>query len=114
VLGPLFLFVPRTSAAQLAGLGEYSALVARYARAFDARSLRGNVPSNGPLVGGAASPSLADLSSSFTIVRSMNSVPISSKTIIRIIVATLVPMAPLVLTVIPLEELMKRLLGILF
>jgi hypothetical protein len=44
----------------------------------------------------------------------MNIVPVSSKTRIRIIVATLVPLAPLVLTVIPLEELVKRLLGILF
>lgn len=114
VLGPLFLFAPRISAAELVGLGEYSAFTARRARAFDDRWLRGNVASDESARGSAGGPSLADLFSSFNIVRSMNIVPISTKTMIRIIVITLLPLAPLVLTVIPLEELAKRLLGILF
>jgi len=114
VLGPLFLFAPRINAAELAALGEYSALTARRARALDAYWLRGNAASSGPLPTSTGSPSLADLSSGFNVVRSMRVVPISTKTIVRIIVTTLVPLAPLVLTVIPLEDLVKRLLGILF
>ena len=114
IFGPLFLFVQRIGEAELAGLGEYGAWAARYVRDFDARWLRGNAPTNEPLAGSAGIPTLADLSNSFNIVRSMNFVPITSKTIFRLAAMTLLPLAPLVLTVIPLEELIKRLLGILF
>jgi hypothetical protein len=114
ILGPLFLFVQRIGEAELAGLGEYGAWAARYVRDFDARWLRGNAPTNGPPPGGAVGPTLADLSSSFNVVRSMSVVPITTKTIFRLAAMTLLPLAPLVLTVIPLEELIKRLLGILF
>jgi hypothetical protein len=114
ILGPLFLFVRRIGEAELVGLGEYGAWAARYVREFDARWLRGNVPPNEPPPGSAGIPSLADLSNSFNIVRTMNFVPISTKTIFRLAAITLLPLAPLVLTIIPLEELIKRLLGILF
>jgi hypothetical protein len=114
ILGPLFLFVRRIGEAELTGLGEYGAWAARYVREFDARWLRSNAPTNEPLPGSAGIPSLADLSNSFNIVRSMSFVPISTKTIFRLAAMTLLPLAPLVLTVIPLEELVKRLLGILF
>jgi len=47
------------------------------------------------------------------IVRSMLAIPITKGGIVRLVVATLVPVVPLLLTMMPAEELLKRLLGVL-
>jgi len=64
-------------------------------------------------VGSADIQSLADLGNSFEVVQTMRLVPVTRDTIISIAVATLLPIVPLALTMMPLEELLKRLLGIL-
>jgi hypothetical protein len=46
------------------------------------------------------------------VVRSMRIVPVTREAILRIVAATLVPVAPLTLTMVPLEELLKRLISI--
>ena len=56
--------------------------------------------------------SLADLGNSLEIVRGMRVVPFARDTVVQLAVITLLPVAPLVLTVIPLEELLKRLLQV--
>ena len=58
--------------------------------------------------------SLADLSNSLDIVRTMRPAPITKEAITVLVAATLAPIAPLILTMIPLEELLKKLLGVLF
>jgi hypothetical protein len=113
VLGPLFLFVPHIAVAHLEGLRDYGALAARYVRGFDAKWLRGGAPVDEQLLGSADIQSLADLSNSFQIVDSMHLAPISKETVIQLVVTTIVPIAPLVLTVIPLEDLLKKLFSIL-
>ena len=47
-------------------------------------------------------------------VRGMRAVPFTRDTVLQLVVATLLPVAPLVLTMIPLEELVNRLIGVLF
>jgi hypothetical protein len=44
----------------------------------------------------------------------MNLVPFTRNTVVQLAVITLLPVAPLALTVIPLEELLKRLLQVVF
>jgi hypothetical protein len=44
----------------------------------------------------------------------MNTVPVGRDAIVRTAIATLVPLLPLLLTIMPLEELLKKLLGLLF
>jgi hypothetical protein len=44
----------------------------------------------------------------------MSAVPVSKDAILRLTAAVLVPIVPLALTMMPLEELLKKLLGILF
>ena len=44
----------------------------------------------------------------------MRLAPITKEAILQLAVATLAPVVPLALTVMPLEELLKKLLGILF
>ncbi|HEY7558236.1 MAG TPA: hypothetical protein VIH18_25865, partial [Candidatus Binatia bacterium] len=89
-------------------------LAERYVREFDAKWLRGGAPAGAPLVGSADIQSLADLANSFEVVRTMQLAPITRDALLRLVAATLVPVVPLLLTMMPLEELLKRLFGILF
>ena len=113
VLGPLLLFVPHLADARRIGLREYGTLAQRYVREFDGKWLRGGAPSEEPLLGSADIQSLADLGNSFEIVRGLKLVPFTNQTVIQLAVMTLLPVAPLLLTMVSLEELLKRLLKIL-
>jgi hypothetical protein len=114
VLGPLLLFAPQLAQAKRIGNREYGALAARYVREFDDKWLRSRASANEPLVGSADIQSLADLATSFEVVRRMQIAPITRDALVRLVVATLLPLAPLLLTMMPLEELLRKLLGILF
>jgi hypothetical protein len=114
VLGPLLLFAPQLAQAKRTGNREYGTLAERYVREFDAKWLRGGAPAGEPLVGSADIQSLADLANSFEVVRTMQIAPITRDAFLRLVAATLVPVVPLLLTMMPLEELLKRLFGILF
>jgi hypothetical protein len=114
VLGPLLLFAPQLAQAKRIGNREYGALAARYVREFDDKWLRSRASANEPLVGSADIQSLADLATSFEVVRRMQIAPITRDALVRLVVATLLPLAPQLLTMMPLEELLQKLLGILF
>lgn len=114
VFAPLLLFSLQLAQAKRAGLREYGTLAARYIRDFDSKWLRGNTPAREPLVGSADVQSLADMGNSFEGVRKMRVAPVTRDAIVQLAVATAVPVAPLLLTIMPLEELVKLLAGILF
>jgi hypothetical protein len=114
LLGPLLVFSFQLAQAKRTGLREYGTLAERYVREFDAKWVRGNPPGDEPLVGSADIQSLADLGNSYEIVRTMRLAPITRDAIIRLAAATLTPMVPLLLTMMPLEELVKMLFGIFF
>jgi hypothetical protein len=114
ILGPLLVFGPQLGAAKRAGLREYGTLAQRYVRAFDQKWLRGGAPADEPLVGSADIQSLADLGNSFEVVKGMRFVPFTLQTVLQLAVATLLPVLPLALTMISLEELLGRLLKMVF
>jgi len=114
VLGPLLVFAPQLAQTKRTGLREYGTLAERYVREFDAKWLRSAAPVDEPLVGSADIQSLADLANSFEVVRTMQIAPITRDALLRLVAATLAPVVPLALTMMPLEELLKRLFGILF
>jgi hypothetical protein len=114
VLGPLLVFAPQLAEAKRRGEREYGTLAERYVREFDAKWLRGGAPADEPLVGSGDIQSLADLANSFEVVRSMRLAPVTKDAILRLAAATLAPVAPLALTMMPLEELLKKLIGIVF
>ncbi len=114
VLGPLLLFTPHLSAARRLGLREYGTLAQRYVREFDEKWLRGGAPADEPLVGSGDIQSLADLGNSFEGIRSMSLVPFTKIAVLQLAVITLLPVAPLLLTMVSLEELVKRLLDVVF
>lgn len=114
VLGPLLVFAPQLAYAKRTGLREYGTLAERYVREFDTKWLRGGALAEEPLVGSGDIQSLADLANSFEVVRNMQLAPITKDAVLRLVAATLVPVVPLVLTMMPFEELLKKLFGILF
>ena len=114
VLGPLLVFAPPLAQTKRTGNREYGTLAERYVREFDAKWLRGGAPADEALVGSGDIQSLADLGNSFEVVRSMRIAPVTRDAIVQLAAATLLPLVPLLLTVMPLEELLKRLLGIVF
>ena len=114
VLGPLLVFAPQLVQAKRKGLRDYGTLAGRYVREFDAKWLRSGAPADEPFVGSSDIQSLADLANSYEVVRTMRIAPIAKEDILRIVAATLVPMVPLLLTMMPLEELLGKVFAILF
>jgi hypothetical protein len=114
VLGPLLVFAPQLAEAKRRGLREYGTLAERYVREFDAKWLRSGAPIKERLVGSADIQSLADLANSFEVVRTMRILPFTKEAIIQLTVVTVAPVAPLLLTMMSLEDILKKLLGIVF
>ena len=114
VLGPLLLFSPDLEQTRRFGLREYGTLAQRYVRDFDDKWLRRKGSPDEALLGSADIQSLADLGNSFDLVSRMQVVPFRKDTILQLAVITLVPVAPLLLTMMPLEQLLRQLLQIVF
>jgi hypothetical protein len=110
-LGPLLVFGPALARAKRRGLREYGLLGDRYVREFDGKWLRGGAAPGESLVGTSDIQSLADLSGSFNVVRSMRTFPFGRETVLQLVVTTALPGLPLLLTVMPLEEIVKKLVG---
>ena len=114
VVGPLLVFSPQLAETKRTGLREYGTLAQRYVRDFDAKWVRGIGSGEEQFLGTGDIQSLADLGNSFEVVRSMRIVPVTKDAMFQLAVATVAPIVPLVLTLMPLEELLKKLFGILF
>jgi len=114
VLGPLMIFSPALMRARRTGLREYGILASRYVNEFDHKWVRGGATDNEPLVGSGDIQSLADLGTSFQVIRDIDPFPFGKKTVVQLIFLTILPGLPLVLTMIPLEELILKFLGSIF
>jgi hypothetical protein len=112
VFGPLLVFSPQLSRAKRQGLLDYGTLAERYVREFDGKWLRRGAGPSEPLMGSADIQSLADMGNSFTVVRTMRVAPITRDAVLELSAAVLVPLAPLLLTVMPIEQLLKQLVGL--
>jgi hypothetical protein len=112
VVSPLLVFVPLMARARRAGLSEYGGLAQRYMREFDHKWLRGGARPEEPLLGSADVQSLADMGNSFEVVKQMKLVPFGKEMLVQLAVISLLPVAPLILTVIPLAALLDRFLQI--
>jgi hypothetical protein len=113
VVGPLAVFAPQLARAKRKGLREYGSFAQRYVRAFDRKWLRAQEPEDA-LLGTGDIQSLADLGNSYAVVKEMRLVPISKEAIFQLGVVALAPIVPLLLTLMPLDELLKRLIGVVF
>jgi hypothetical protein len=112
VLAPLFLFVAQLADAKRTGLREYGIVASRYVTDFRRKWIEDHAAKDELLVGTADIQSLADLSNSFDVVREMRLVPFGRATVLRLALMTVLPLAPLLLTMIPLEEMIDRALSV--
>jgi len=112
-LGPFLLFSVQLAQAKRQAEREYGPLAQRYAREFDTKWVRGGAPRDEPLLGSADIQSLADLGNVYTVVHTMRATPITRQAVVQLLGATLAPIAPLALTMMPIGEVAKLLFGIL-
>jgi len=112
-VGPLVVFLPQLMAARRKGLVEYGALALRYAAEFDRKWLRGGAPADEELLGSGDIQSLADIGGSFERIEQMRPVPFGLKDVTALVAACLLPMVPVLATVMPIEEVAKIVLKVL-
>jgi hypothetical protein len=113
LLGPLLCFTPALARAKRVGLAQYGKLASIYVFAFENRWIRGEVEDS-ELLGTGDIQSLSDLGQSYSVVRETRVVPFGVQDITRLAAATALPLLPLGLTVFSLEELVMRLLKVVF
>ena len=106
---PPCVFAFKLRACQEKGLSDYGVFAARYVNDFEKKWLKASAIPADPLLGTADLQSLADLSNSVGIVRNMRWVPVSTRLLITVMVAALLPMLPLLLFKYPIAELVQRL-----
>ena len=105
LIGPLVYFMPKLLDAKQRALLEYGTLAANYTRAFAAKWLPTDPPPDEPILGTPDLQSLADLGSSFGLIRNMTIIPIAKSQILLLAGAAALPFAPLVLLAFPLDKL---------
>jgi hypothetical protein len=91
------------------GERDYGPLAERYAHQFEAKWVTGSPPPREALLGTNDIQSLSDMAHVYDVAHTMRFVPFTKQGAIQVLVATLAPIAPLVLTMMPLAELVKRL-----
>ena len=92
---------------------ENGVLAHRYVQE-DRKWLRGGASPDEPFFGSADIQSLADLGNSFEVVKEMRWAPFTMGTVFQLGVTTLTSVLALMLTMISLEELLTKLLQLIF
>jgi len=109
MLAPLLFFIAKLAGAKREGTREYGLLAMRYVDEFRDKWLGERRPAGQPLTGSADIQSLADLAGAHDVLREMRVLPFSMRTIVTLAIVVALPYLPLMLTMIPLEELVGRL-----
>ncbi|HZS96418.1 MAG TPA: hypothetical protein VFA40_06550 [Terriglobales bacterium] len=114
ILGPLLMFTPQMARAKRKGLGDYGLLSQHYVESFEQKWVHRPPASTEELLGSGDIQSLADLGDSYAMVRDMRAVPFWLEDISRLAAATAAPLLPLLLTIFSPEELVTRVLKVVF
>jgi hypothetical protein len=114
VLAPLLVFVGPLSQARRNGMRDYRHLAKRHLDEFEAKWLHGGAEPGELLVGNPDVSSLTDMASSFDVLREMRVIPITRDLVVQLVMMTLLPLAPLLLTMISIEELLAQFVRVVF
>jgi hypothetical protein len=114
ILVPLLMFTPRMAQARRKGLADYGLLAQRYVETFEEKWVLRDPSTSEELLGAADIQSLADLGNSYGLVRDMRPVPFGLDDVTRLAAATAAPIVPLLLTIFSPEELLMRIIKVLF
>ncbi len=110
--GPLMVFSGVLRRLKRHGLHQYGTLATTYTSSFHKKWIGGENSDHEPLLGAADIQSLADLGNSFSFIDKMKPIPIDPLDLLHLLVASLLPMTPLLLTVMPFGDLLKLLLKV--
>lgn len=111
-LAPLGFFLAKMAQARRLGLRQYDLLGGRYVHEFRQKWLAKGGPSDPQLLGSGDIQSLADLANSYEIIREMKTLPTDRRTLISLAAALVLPLLPLMLTMLRMEEIVRRLVKI--
>jgi hypothetical protein len=113
VLGPMLAFMPKLIAIRREGLERYGELGQRYAREFNRKWMGSSGPPGEPLLGSADIQSLADLRNGFLVVKDIRVAPFDMRNVVALVVTTLLPVAPLLLTMFSVAQIVDLVLKVL-
>ena len=105
---PLAFFSSALIRAGFHGALEYGELASHYVDQFRQTWMGNRKTPSGPLLGTADIQSLADLANSFEVVRGIQILPVGFRSVLALVAATALPFLPLALSVLPLPELIRR------
>lgn len=111
LLAPLVVFAPVLIAANLKATREFGALANGVARSFEARWMQDKTRQRSELLDVGEVSAMADLDATVAVVREMHFVPVTRGGLLWVGVAVLAPLLPLLLTMMPADELIQRLVG---
>jgi len=111
-LCPLLMFTRKLAAAKRRGLAEYGQIAQDYVDEFEQKWVGHS--ESGELLGSGDIQALADLGNSYSVVGEMRTLPVKLDDITRLVAATAAPFLPLLLTVFSFEELVLRIVKIIF
>jgi hypothetical protein len=114
IFGPLLMFTPQMAHAKRKGLADYGLLAQRYVESFQRKWVLSDPTPSEELLGAADIQSLADLGNSYALVREMRPVPFGLQDIARLAAATAAPLLPLLLTIFSADELILRVIKVVF
>ena len=111
VLPLTFFSVQLERAARIARI-EFGVLSSRYVNDFRGKWVQGGVRPG--LLGTPDIQSLSDLANSYNVVSGISLLPVTHRTLVRLTILIASPLLPLLLTVIPLSEIIKKLIQMMF
>jgi hypothetical protein len=108
---PLMVFTGKLFEVWAKGELAYGPLAERYAHEFEAKWVTPATAPTEPLLGSSDIRSLADMANVYAVAQGMRFAPITRQALVMVVAATLAPIAPLLLTMMPLGELVRRVVG---
>lgn len=107
VLAPLAFFVMHLDKAHRVAKRELGILSSKYVDCFRAKWIKHDTGEDEPLLGTPDIQSLADLGNSFKTVSEIRPFPFGKQTVARLLGVLILPLLPLMLTIIPLKEIVN-------
>jgi hypothetical protein len=109
VHAPLFVFTDRLARCRFRGLLEFGDLIGAHDRAFEEKWLRTHGVERANLLGSPDIGSVADVAGLYKHIDEMQLVPFDKKAVIVLLAAALLPMIPLLGTVVGFSEILSML-----
>ena len=110
---PVYSVIPKLMRIKRKGMREYGALSHSYVREFDAKWIQGPPPGDEKLLGSADIQSLADMGGSYGIISDMHAIPIDMRTLVYMALPAALPALVAVLCSLPLNEVVRSVVGLL-